>query len=136
MRLTEFQKKALVEVCARVVPGCQALYLFGSYASGDAGPESDVDLGLLAAKKLDAEAGMQLHAALVEAVGKEVDLVQMRFADDVINMQIISTGERLFTPDEYESDSFASHRFADYVRLTELRSDILSDIRARGSVMG
>jgi len=43
----------IVSLVLRRVPGPRAIYLFGSYARGAAGPESDIDIAILTDEPLD-----------------------------------------------------------------------------------
>lgn len=58
--------------------GVDALYLFGSVARGEAGPQSDVDLAfdLDANRKIGLLEIIEMQIRLEEFVGRQVDLVE------------------------------------------------------------
>lgn len=134
MNLHESQKARLIATVQSLIPDYQALYLFGSAATGEALAGSDIDLAVLVPGRLSGADLLESTHQLSVVVGRPVDLLDMRACDDVINMQIIMQGECLSAPDLYQSELFATHRFSDYVRLSEQRAGILADIKARGSV--
>ncbi|WP_439135893.1 type VII toxin-antitoxin system MntA family adenylyltransferase antitoxin [Pseudomaricurvus sp.] len=136
MNLHENQKQRLIEVVQSLLPHYQALYVFGSAASGGMQASSDVDLAILMPGRLSGKELLELTGELSAVLGRAVDLLDMRASDDVINMQVITQGVCLSAPDHFQAELFATHRFSDYVRLNEQRAGILADIKARGSVYG
>jgi predicted nucleotidyltransferase len=130
------QVDALIEQVRKAVPNLIALYRFGSQAHGTAGPESDVDVAILAPESLPSEKLFDLQQALAALLHKDVDLIDLASAATVLLMQIISTGECLFSGDDQRREEFETRVFSSYARLNEERRGILDDIRARGSVYG
>ena len=116
------------------VPGLIALYRFGSQAQGTARPESDVDLAVLAPQTLSPEARQGLREELSLLLHRDVDLIDLRQASTVMRMQVVSTGESLFSADDLKREQFETMVYASYARLNEERRGILDDIRARGRV--
>jgi hypothetical protein len=57
-----------------------------------------------------------------------VDVVGMRVASDVLNMEIITRGIQIHSPYHFGTELFATHKFSDYVRLSHYQRDILQDI--------
>ena len=130
------QVDALIEQVRKAVPNLIALYRFGSQAHGTAGPESDVDVAILAPESLPSEKLFDFQQALAALLHKDVDLIDLASAATVLRMQIISTGECLFSGDDQRREEFETRVFSSYARLNEERRGILDDIRARGSVYG
>jgi predicted nucleotidyltransferase len=123
------------EVSSRV-HGLVALYLFGSRARGDAGPDADLDLGLLAHGKLDPIERWKLQEDLAARAHANVDLVDLRQASTVMRMQVLRDGALLVDAHPSERQAFEAIALSAYARLNEERREILSDIAARGSVYG
>jgi uncharacterized protein len=118
------------------VPALQAVYRFGSQAQGTAHSESDVDLAVLARNRLELGLLGGLQQDLAVILNRDVDLVDLRAASTVMQMQVLSTGECLFCGDVQARDLFEMIAYASYARLNEERAGILEDIRTRGSVYG
>ena len=72
----------ICEICARVFNGLdiEYCYLFGSYAKGEAEPNSDVDL--LVATSLSGMAFFELAEALREGLKKRVDVLGLEQLND------------------------------------------------------
>ncbi|MEX5285283.1 nucleotidyltransferase domain-containing protein [Selenomonas sputigena] len=64
--------------------GVKKLFLFGSYARGDATEKSDVDFRLISGRDLDLFKMIGLRMDLEEALGKEVDLISQISKDSEI----------------------------------------------------
>lgn len=130
------QLDAIVDTLRHGVPGCVAIYLFGSHAKGSANRESDVDLAVLGPAPLGDEERWDLAQTLAVELGRDVDLVDLRRASAVMRVQVIDSGKLLFESDATQRQEFEAMALSDYARLNEERRGILSDIRARGSVYG
>lgn len=61
--------------------GIQSLYLFGSYARGEATDESDIDLRMDTASVLSLFEIGGIYADLMDGLNKELDLVSTRGAE-------------------------------------------------------
>jgi uncharacterized protein len=124
----------LVEYIKKSIPDLIALYRFGSQAKGTARPDSDVDLAVLSRVALSELRRFELAQELATQLHRDVDLVDLRSASTVMRMQVISTGECLFTISDRLQGEFEDLVYSAYARLNEERREILNDVRARGSV--
>lgn len=125
---------ALIEHIKKSVPDIIALYRFGSQAKGTARPSSDVDLAVLARDPIPALHRFELAQEIAIQLHHDVDLVDLRTASTVMRMQVISTGECLFSASDRLRGEFEDLVYSTYARLNEERREILNDVRARGSV--
>ncbi|MEO8326384.1 MAG: nucleotidyltransferase domain-containing protein [Nitrospirota bacterium] len=116
------------------VPGLLVVYRFGSEAQGTARPGSDVDLAVLAQNRLVPTMLVGLRQDLAIILNREVDLIDLRAASTVMQMQVLSTGECLFSGDDRARELFEMIVYSSYARLNEERAGILDDVRTRGSV--
>lgn len=124
----------VVRLLCDELPELQALYVFGSFARGDSRPESDLDLAILVPRPLDPLRRWLLQENIAAAVGRNVDLVDLRNASAVLRKEVLVDGRLLHDPAPSERAFFEAHALSDYVRLQEERAGILQDIAERGSV--
>lgn len=102
--------------------------LFGSLAAGDATPQSDLDLAVLMRIPLSTETKMTLIGELSQAIGRPVDLIDLRVAGEPLLGQILKHGVRLFGSDTDYAELLKRHLFeeADFM---PYRRRILADRR-------
>lgn len=127
---------AAVEAIRAGVPDVEAIYLFGSRATGEAGPASDADLAVLAAAPLDEVARWNLASRLAGILRLEVDLVDLRRCSAVMRVQVLGRGRLLLDLAPAVRAGFEAFALSDYARLNEERRGILADVKARGSIRG
>lgn len=85
--------------------GVNAAYLIGSYATGAAGPLSDIDVAVWIEDELPPGARLDLRLALADAAAKalgsdEVDVVVLDDAPPLLRHRAIRDGVLLFSNDE------------------------------------
>ncbi len=85
--------------------------LFGSLASGRATPQSDADVAILANTMVDAGFRMTLIDELAVALGRPVDLVDLRTAGEPLLGEILKHGVRLFGSDRDYAELIKRHVF-------------------------
>lgn len=120
----ELQTVLRVELL-RLVPGIAAAYLFGSTARGEAGPKSDVDVGLLyeTAPAPTLSSQPLLAAAELESqLGRRVDLVVLNTAPVDLVHRVLRDGLLLLQPSP-------SRRIAFEVRARNEYFDLLPFLR-------
>lgn len=102
--------------------------LFGSLAAGDATPQSDLDLAVQMGIPLSTETKMTLIGELSQAIGRPVDLIDLRVAGEPLLGQILKHGVRLFGNDTDYAELLKRHLFeeADFM---PYRRRILADRR-------
>ena len=93
--------RGVAEAESRIV----AVYLFGSLADGTAIPDSDIDLGVLFDRSIGVARRARLQARFSDALGKDVDLVDVGTCDAFLALSIIR-GERLYCTDIDRADEF------------------------------
>jgi len=117
-------------------PEVQALYLFGSSVNGGEHPGSDVDIAILLTPEEAVQAGSMglsdLRFDLEDALGKTVDLINLRTALTVFQKEIIIKGKRIYTGDEHAAEEFETLTISLYQKLNEERREILDEFRKTG----
>lgn len=128
--------ESLKSLLLQAVPGCLAIYCFGSWASAEQRSDSDIDLALWADAPLDPKRRWQIEQQLAVAARRDVDLVDMTRASTVMRMQVVGHGRRLFCADSKRVETFEDCIFSSYARLNEERREILADVQRRGNIYG
>lgn len=96
---------ALRAACARE-PDVEAACLFGSFARGEAGPQSDIDVAVLARRGLSLADELGLRRRLAEAIGApDVDLVLLGGASPLLRREA-TTGRQVFERDAAAADAY------------------------------
>lgn len=126
---------SLVQHLQNRLPGLLAVYAFGSQISGEATPNSDLDLAVLVAGYADPIDLWDISSDLAELAHCEVDLLDFRAASTVMQYQILTKGQRLFAADNM-IDSYESAMLSEMTALNEARAGVLADIQQDGSVYG
>lgn len=121
----------MIATLQAALPNLLAIYLFGSHAQGNAGPDSDIDIAVLVAGKLDP---LQLWE-LAQEIGPNLDILDLRTASTVIQYQIITTGLRLWTKNA-QAAIFESTILSDKTELDTARAPLLADIQREGTIYG
>ncbi len=81
------------------------VWLFGSFARGEARAESDVDLAILCEAPLDLDR-LVLMDRLARAAGRDVDLIDLARAPPALAWEVVTTGRLLAEPDEEAVEDF------------------------------
>lgn len=115
------------------IPTLSALWLFGSRAEGREGPDSDLDLAILADEPPGPVALWELAGELAEIAGCPVDLVDLRAASTVMQYQIVTTGRTLWVRDVSVA-LYECFILSEKTALDEARAGVLADIRTTGTV--
>lgn len=126
---------AVVLALKEAVPSLSAVYVFGSQVSGEAGPESDLDVALMSDESQGAEVLWDLSSRLAGIVGCHVDLLDLRSASTVMQYRIVTTGQRLWARDE-QAALYETFILSQKTALDEARSGLLDDIQKTGTVYG
>jgi hypothetical protein len=72
------------------------------------------------------------HLELVEALGKDVDLLNARQVSTVFQKEIVAKGRLLYCADKYAVDEFEMLTLSYYQKLNEERKEILEEFERTG----
>jgi predicted nucleotidyltransferase len=125
---TERQRilNAACEVLARALPEAWAIYVYGSFARGDDGPSSDVDLAVLLPPKAMPPDKLGLIAEVSRAIGREADLVNLRDANLDLIHDLLRDGRQLLVRQPDAVLGWEAERMTDYADFNPRRADILA----------
>ena len=129
-------QELLVAALRESVPGCLAVYRFGSWATVHERHDSDIDLAILSPLPLDGVRRWELAQDLACLAGRDVDLVDLATASTVLQMEVVAHGELIYGGGSTEVERFADTVFSRYARLNEERREILADVLHRGTIYG
>ena len=116
-------------------PQAIAIYAFGSQVQGTAGPGSDLDLALLVAGYADPIVLWELASKLTDVAGCPVDLQDLRAASTVMQYQVITTGQRLWSAG-LAAGLFECYVLSEKTELDTARAPLMADILATGRIHG
>lgn len=102
--------------------------LFGSLAVGRANRESDLDLAVLMEAPLSVETKMALIGDLSQAIGRPVDLIDLRTTGESVLGQVLKYGVRLLGSDSDYAELIKRHLF-DEADFMPYRRRILAERR-------
>jgi predicted nucleotidyltransferase len=116
--------------------GVVAAMLIGSQARGDAGPLSDVDVGVWHEPGLDPAARLRLRldlaAAAARALGtEEVDVVPLNRATPLMRHRAVRDGVRLVERDPKARVRLEARAILDYLDTKPLRAELARGLRHR-----
>ncbi len=118
----------IIKLCLNFFPKLQAIYLFGSYATENEWPNSDVDIALLLPYDCTETLYMTaLHQQLENLYQKDVDLINLRQVSTVFRKEIIMAERRIYCADQYKTDEFEMLTLSFYQKLNEERREILQE---------
>lgn len=117
------------------MPGLLSVYAFGSRITGQARPDSDLDLAVLVAGYADVAGLWHLASEVADQVGCDVDLLDMRAASTVLQYQILTQGQRLWVADPLVG-AWEAAVLSDKLDLDVARAGYVQDILREGRVHG
>jgi uncharacterized protein len=119
----------------RLLPNIEAMYVFGSFARGNVVADSDLDLAVLATVPLEPLRRLEAQRELSVILNRDVDLVDLRVAESVLQSEVINDGVVLFQSDPMRTLDFEAGVLGDYAELLDATRALREDIRGRGRVL-
>lgn len=124
MTLTNEKIEKIIAFLKAKMP-LRLLILFGSYASGHATTESDIDLAFIADNEIeDFVLWWDISRELSILIGHDVDLVDMKKASTVFRFEIVSNGQILFQDGDF--DAYLDLVYTLYLQLNDDRQEVLA----------
>ena len=114
----------------------QGIYLFGSFASGHATKDSDIDLAVLCCAKIEFDLKLRLQEELFTLTDRDIDLVELRYVDTIFQEEIVKSSKRILTLDRVECEKYEDFIYCSAMDFREFRKPHVEEIIARGRVYG
>jgi len=118
-------------VLARL-PEAWAIYVYGSFARGEDWPSSDLDIAVLLPPGHHIADPLQLISEISQVTHREVDLIDLRQAGDVLRREVLESGRTLFQSDPEKVLVWEASALTRYGHYREEVRDILEDFRRTG----
>jgi len=111
--------------------GLDALWLFGSHATGRVRSSSDVDLAALFERRPSGFDLLEARAEIGTLLAREVDLVDLERASPILVMQVLRHGRLLADANPVRRQHFVAHAPGRYEDLRIVRREAERSLLAR-----
>lgn len=118
----------IVAILKASLPALQAVYVFGSYATGEEQAASDLDVAVLLPIDPAERRSLFDHPArlrLEQLVRRDVDLIDLRHVPVVLQKEVVLKGDRIYCADEFGAEEFELGVMSRYQKLNDERAGIL-----------
>lgn len=105
----------LANAINKTSPGqIELAYLFGSFATGHANEESDIDIAILSSVPLSSVEVWEMAQTLAKLLKKDVDLIDLMNCNTVLRYQIVTEGNLLIDLNNraafFETDTYRMYQ--------------------------
>ncbi len=114
------------------LPDAWAIYVFGSFARDEPWPSSDLDVAVLLPPARRIENFLDIMSDVSSRVHRDVDIVDLRGAGDVLRHEVLLEGRTLYVSAPDEVLAWEAGAMSRYARHREEIRDILEDFRRTG----
>ena len=111
-----------------------AVYIFGSAIKDTTRMDSDIDIAFLSENQGNAYNNFMLSQTLAAQLKRDVDLIDLKHATTVLQMQIIANGYIILSIDEKKRTFFEMVVYKNYAKLNEERAPVLDRIKESKSI--
>ncbi|KNZ70623.1 Nucleotidyltransferase domain protein [Thermincola ferriacetica] len=116
--LTDAEKQKLAEILA-AEPAVELAYIYGSFATGLANKDSDVDVGVLVKPEYENTVDFSFECSLAlkleQAIGRDIDLRVINKAPVFAQYQVIYPNELLFAANDQTRVNFETYVISRYL---------------------
>jgi predicted nucleotidyltransferase len=134
--VTEAERESIFstvrECVLAALPSAIAIYVSGSIARGDEFPGSDVDVAVLLPHGESVGDSLALMAAIATRVKRDVDVVDLRAAGDVLRGEVLRDGRTVFAADENAVLDWEATAMTRYQRHREELRELHADFARTG----
>ena len=109
---------AIVAAVRDALPDVVGIWFYGSAAVGRAGPESDLDIGVLGPQAYDFQTMLDAVNGLIPVFHIDrIDLVDLRVAGETLRFMVTTEGRRLYAADQLACGLFETHALSMFADL-------------------
>ena len=125
-------EEQIIEQIIKADKQVTVIYLFGSQANGTSTPQSDIDIAIYSNKHYSNIELYELKQTLELFFSKNVDIVNLKKTDPIINIQITNEGKLIFDPENY-ANLLENKMMNEYQNLQEnpYRQEQIQDLKNR-----
>ncbi len=120
------------DIIVDALPDVLAIYVYGSFASGDERPQSDLDLAVLLPAKREITDLLGLIGELAMRIGRDVDLIDLSRVGDVVRREVLLHGITIYVSEPARVLSWEASAISRYARHREEIRGILEDFEKTG----
>ena len=134
--MTQSERQAIFDTARDTVlatlPEAWAVYVYGSFSSGEDWPDSDLDIAVLLPPEQRIPDPLELIGEISKRVHRYVDVVDLRRVGDVLRREVLENGRSLFESDPEKVLAWEASAMSRYAHYREEVRDILDDFRRTG----
>jgi predicted nucleotidyltransferase len=134
--MTQSEHEAIFDAARDAVltalPEVWAVYVYGSFARGEDWPDSDLDIAVLLPPDQRIPDLLELIGDVAQRVHRDVDVVDLRRAGDVLRREVLESGRTLFASDSEKVLAWEASAMSRYAHYREEVRGILEDFRRTG----
>ncbi len=114
----------------------ELIYLFGSYVKGNFNKDSDIDIAVYLKKDKSKLEIFNFKKKLEDMLERDIDLVILNNANDVLKNQVLYYGKNIFAKDEEFKQNYEYISFVNYLSFQEDIKIVIDKIKERGAIFG
>ena len=134
--MTQSERQAIFNAARDTVlatlPDAWAVYVYGSFASGEEWPDSDLDIAVLLPPEQRIPDLLELMGDISKHIHRDVDVVDLRRVGDVLRREVLENGRTLFESDPEKVLAWEASAMSQYAHYREEVSGIMDDFRRTG----
>lgn len=121
----------IAQAVHHALPQARAAWLFGSAARGTFREDSDLDIAVDLPEPLPGPRRWHLSVQLATQLGCDVDLLDFRRLHTVMQFQVLSTGQLLFSRDPAATESYNGFVCTEYQNIQAWRQPMIAALAQR-----
>ena len=126
MNSIKYLQDRIVKSLSKKIRGLEFVSIFGSALMMDFNSlKSDIDIAFISSDSLTNIQRWNIQEELASELNIDIDLIDLKKANDVIRFEIISKGEVVFQKPSHKLELFLDDTYINYIQLNEDRKEIM-----------